>query len=61
PLSLRQRSVQQRLGWFRANLPAVVGFGLALAALFLLPCVGLLLLPAGVAGGARLVVQSERA
>ena len=61
PLSLRQRGVGQRLAWFRAHAPAVAGFGLALAVLFLVPCAGLLLLPAGAAGGARLVVASERA
>jgi CysZ protein len=61
PLSLRQHGVQQRTAWFRANLSAAAGFGLALAAIFLVPCLGLLLLPAGVAGGARLVAQSERA
>ena len=61
PLGLRQRGVGQRLAWFRAHAPAVLGFGLALAVLFLVPCAGLLLLPAGAAGGARLVVASERA
>jgi CysZ protein len=59
PLGLRQRDVGQRLAWFRTNFAAVSGFGLALSVLFLVPCAGLLLLPAGVAGGARLVVRTE--
>lgn len=59
PLSLRQHGVRTRFRWFREHLWAVLGFGLALALLFIVPCAGLLLLPAGVAGGARLVVRTE--
>ncbi len=61
PLSLRGRSVADRLVFIRANFAAVLGFGAAVAALLLVPGVGLLLLPFGVAGASRLVASQERA
>lgn len=59
PLSQRGRSVADRLVFIRANFPAVLGFGAATAALLLVPGVGLLLLPFGVAGATRMVIDAE--
>jgi CysZ protein len=60
PLSQRGRSVGDRLVFIRANFAAVLGFGVATAALLLIPGVGLFLLPFGVAGATRMVVEGER-
>jgi CysZ protein len=61
PLGLRGVGVRSRLAFIRAHLSAVVGFGAAAAALLLVPGLGLVLLPFGVAGAARLVVATDRA
>jgi len=61
PLSLRGHSVSDRLVFIRKNFPAVLGFGAATAALLLIPGVGLLLLPFGVAGATRLVMADSAA
>jgi uncharacterized protein involved in cysteine biosynthesis len=42
--------------FIRENFSAVVGFGMAATLVLLVPGVGLLVLPFGVAGAARLVV-----
>ncbi len=55
PMSLRGLGVRARLTFIRANFSAVLGFGVAAAALLLVPGMGLLLLPFGVAGAARMV------
>jgi CysZ protein len=61
PLSIRGVALATRIGLMRRNIAAMLGFGIALALLsVLLPCTLLLVLPAGVAGAARLVVQIER-
>jgi CysZ protein len=59
PLSLRGEDVSSRLRFIAANFPAVLGFGVAAAALLLIPGAALFLLPFGVAGAARLVKASE--
>lgn len=61
PFSLRGMRVRDRLVWMRKNLTGVFGFGLSTAALLLIPGVGLLAIPVGVAAATRLVVQTERA
>jgi CysZ protein len=61
PLSIRGVAVTTRIRLMRRHIGAMLGFGVALALLsVLLPCVLLLVLPAGVAGAARLIVQIER-
>ena len=60
PLSRRGFGVRRRVAWIGDHFGATLGFGLSLSVLFLIPCAGLLLLPAGVAGAARLVVEEER-
>jgi CysZ protein len=60
PFSLRGMRVRDRLAWMRKNLTGVLGFGLSTAALLLVPGVGLLAIPVGVAAATRLVVQTER-
>jgi CysZ protein len=58
PFSVRGAGVRERLAFMRAELAAVLGFGCAIAALLLIPGLGLFLLPFGVAGATRLVVAS---
>jgi CysZ protein len=60
PLSIRGLRVGDRVALLRRHIRAVLGFGLGLALLALLPCALLLILPAGVAGAAKLVVAIER-
>lgn len=60
PFGLRGMRVRERVAFMRANLGAVLGFGLACSAVMLIPAVGLLVLPLGVAGATRLVVATER-
>lgn len=61
PLSLRGLGIADRLAWIGRRFVAVLGFGLSAALVLLLPCVGLLVLPMGVAGAARLAVESDDA
>lgn len=60
PLSIRGVPVGRRVAFLADNARAVIGFGVGLALLSLLPCLLLLALPAGVAGAARLIVLLER-
>ncbi len=57
PLSQRGHSVSDRLAFMRRNFMAVLGFGVATGALLLIPGVALLVLPFGVAGATRLVLE----
>jgi CysZ protein len=59
PLSLRGAGVRSRIGFISDHFSAVLGFGVAAALLLLIPGVGLILLPFGVAGAARLVVATD--
>lgn len=59
PLSQRGLSVRERLAFMRRNFASILGFGVAMAALLLLPGVGLFLLPFGVAGATRMVLDAE--
>ena len=49
-----------RVAFLGRNIRPVQGFGLGLALLSLVPCLIVLVLPAGVAGAARLVLTLER-
>jgi CysZ protein len=60
PLSIRGASVGDRVAFLGRNVRSVLGFGLGLALLSLVPCLLVLVLPAGVAGAARLVLTLER-
>lgn len=59
PIGLRGGGVSERAAFMKRNFWAVLGFGVAAAAVLLIPGVGLLLLPFGVAGATRLVVAGE--
>jgi CysZ protein len=61
PLSRRDLGFAQRARWMRKYLAAVLGFGLTCAVLLVVPVIGLLVVPAGIAGAARLVIDCERA
>ncbi len=60
PLSIRGTPVGARIEFVRRNKRAVMGFGLGLALLLLLPCTLIVVLPAGVIGAAHLTVVLER-
>lgn len=55
PFSVRGWRLGLRAEWMKAHFPAALGFGIALALLFLIPCVQLLLLPSGTVGATWLV------
>jgi CysZ protein len=55
PLSVRGVGLRARLHFVARNLPAVFGLAVGVAAVALLPCGLLLVLPVGVAGATRLV------
>lgn len=60
PLSLRGLGVRARVQFIKDEWWACFGFGCAVAALLLIPGFGLFLLPFGVAGATRLVVEADR-
>lgn len=60
PFSVRDKPVPHRVDFMRANFWAVLGFGLSAAALLLIPGMALLLLPFGVAGATRMVIEADR-
>lgn len=60
PLSLRAAGVRARIDWISTHFGAALGFGVSVALIGLIPCAGLLFLPAGVAGATRLVALAER-
>lgn len=55
PLSVRGFGLRQRIAFVRTHKPILLGFGLALAVVLLVPCMQLLLLPAAVVGATALV------
>jgi CysZ protein len=59
PLSIHGVPVGKRIGLMSRNLGAIAGFGVGLGLLSLVPCALLLVLPAGVAGAARLTRRIE--
>lgn len=61
PLSVRDLALRERLRWIRGHLPEVFGFGMSLAVVFLIPCMQLVLLPAGVVGATSLLREVELA
>lgn len=60
PLSIRGTRVADRVDFVRRNIRCVMGFGLGLGLLTLLPCSLVIVLPAGVIGAAHLVVMLEK-
>jgi CysZ protein len=61
PLSQRDLSFSERIRWLRRHFGAVLGFGAACAVVLVLPGVGLIVIPAGVAGATRLMLECDRA
>lgn len=59
PLSVRGLGMRQRLAFLGEHRAEVLGFGVALAVVFLVPCAQLLLLPAGVVGATQLICSLE--
>jgi CysZ protein len=55
PLTLRGVRIRNRLALIRSHKSAVIGFGAGFSLLFWVPCFGVLLLPAGVAGATQLL------
>lgn len=60
PLSLRGATVSVRLRLIGGGISRVLGFGMALAVVFALPFLALLLLPAAVAAAAEIALELER-
>jgi CysZ protein len=61
PLSLRGVALRDRLSRMRAQAPRVLGFGAAMALLFAVPLLPLVLLPAAVAAAAEIGIELDRA
>jgi uncharacterized protein involved in cysteine biosynthesis len=61
PLTLRGMRARDRFGFMMKHLSVVLGFGVAFAALNLLPCCGVLMLPVGAIAATRLYWQLQRA
>jgi len=59
PFGLRRMDFRERYAFYRAHLRSCFGFGLPVALIALVPVVGLLVLPVGVAGATRLVLERE--
>lgn len=59
PLGVRDMRLRDRLAWVFSHKREVLGFGLSLAGVFLVPCMQLVLLPAGVVGATLLVRRVE--
>jgi CysZ protein len=55
PMGLRDVGVRDRIGWMFQNFWFCLGFGLTAALILMIPCIGLFILPMGVAGAARMV------
>jgi CysZ protein len=60
PLTLRGVRIRERWALMRAHYRPVAGFGLTFAALFSIPCLGVLWLPVGVAAATELVGRIRR-
>lgn len=61
PLSIRGLTLGQRIAWFKAHGAAVLGFGVALSIVALVPFAFFLFLPAGVAGATSLLCELDHA
>jgi CysZ protein len=60
PLGMRGLGIRARLSWIGRNFLAVLAFGSLCAAVLLVPAIGLVVLPFGVAGASRLAVMVDR-
>lgn len=60
PFSVRGYRLGLRADWMKHNFGAALGFGLALALLFLIPCMQLLLLPSGAVGATWLIHHIDK-
>lgn len=61
PLTLRGIGARQRLRFMRQHFTVVLGFGCAFSLVFWLPCLGVVMLPVGVAAATELYWEIERA
>jgi uncharacterized protein involved in cysteine biosynthesis len=61
PLTLRGMRARERFSFMIRHLSVVLGFGIAFALVFLVPCFGTLMLPVGVVAATRLYWVIERA
>ncbi len=59
PMSLEDRGVRARTAWLGHNRSYALGFGMAFAAMTVVPFLGLFLLPCGVAG-ATMLLHAEK-
>jgi len=61
PLTLRGMGARQRFRFVGRHFRAVLGFGCAFSLVFWLPCLGIVMLPVGVAAATELYWEIERA
>lgn len=61
PLTLRGMRARERFSFMMTHLSVVLGFGVAFALLFLVPCFGTLMLPVGAVAATRLYWAIQRA
>lgn len=61
PLTLRGMRARERFSFMVQHLPVVLGFGVAFALLFLVPCFGTLMLPVGAVAATQLYWAIQRA
>jgi uncharacterized protein involved in cysteine biosynthesis len=60
PLTLRGMRARERFAFMTKHLTVVLGFGVAFSGLFLVPCFGTLMLPAGVVAATQLYWTIQR-
>ena len=61
PLTLRGIGARQRVRFMRQHFSVVLGFGCAFSLVFWLPCLGVVMLPVGVAAATQLYWEIQRA
>jgi len=61
PLTLRGIGSRERFQFMRRHFAVVLGFGMAFSLVFWLPCLGIVMLPVGVAAATQLYWEIERA
>jgi len=61
PLTLRGIGSRERFQFMRRHFSVVLGFGAAFSLVFWLPCLGIVMLPVGVAAATQLYWEIERA
>ncbi len=59
PFTMHGLGIRQRASWLASQKVASLGFAVSLAMLFLIPCMNILMLPAGAVGAAFILLESR--